>query len=573
MDITVSFGGQPLTFSLGESTARAEAAAVSAEADADRAEAALASIIADPDVDELGTTTTINTNDKVVVYRAGVPLVFQGTIPRIGAQGAMLVGDTDLDRSADPTSRMGRHITATPEGSVHGLAIEDEHDWPDDGVSYAGVDIRPTKSGSQDMGHIGGGQSDPLITGEGAVDFVLHWIANLQQQAGTTGENIALHFPAPQVSGTGAVGASIGLNMPDMPEHNGDPGVPNYFIRAVGGARGRVTGQFTAPELYISATEGEANKMLHVESASGVDASFRLQQTGHNTLDFIIPAGSIDAKVVMNNIDHLVFDYNTAILPGGDAVFDLGSGSARWDNSFFAVASTVGSDARLKHVVSFRKDQAAALASWAQAIEPVCYQLLAARTEKGDKARLHWGVLAQQVHEAGVAAGVEDPFAHGFLCRDPLMERVRKTRTVKRPKTETVTRVSPEIELRDGVPVRVMVSREVEVPVTEARIVENESGEPVMIRVPSRPAKGSGKLAAFARRLMGKHGQGKKARVRHVPMMARVPVMEDREEEYFELEPVLIDGKPDYTWSIRYEELLMFLYAALRQRVTALEVA
>lgn len=223
---------------------------------------------------------------------------------------------------------------------------------------------------------------------------------------------------------------------------------------------------------------------------------------------------------------------NATILPATDNTQNLGSGSLRMATIYAGTGAINTSDAGLKEI---RGPLSEAEIAWAKAIRFAVYRFKDAIAEKGDAARLHVGVIAQEVHAAGIACGIADPFAYGFLCRDPLTEKVERTRPVRRPKREAVMVPVREVEIVDGQPV------EVEREETQERIVStdvqlrNEAGELLWL------------------------DEAKTA-----PRMFAVPVMEDAEEPYIEIVPVIgDDGEPVQRWGVRYEELLVFVAAGM----------
>lgn len=251
-------------------------------------------------------------------------------------------------------------------------------------------------------------------------------------------------------------------------------------------------------------------------------------------------------------------------VPGSDNGRDMGiAGSDRWRDLFIVNAPTVGSDEREK---TAREEEGPTDAerAWARAIRLVCYRRNEAIEEKGrDGARLHWGVMAQQVHKAGIEAGIDDPFAYGFLCRDELTElkqvpvKVERVRMKEIEEEESDPRPVDDL-LKEGAallsPKGGLIRRKVKrmEPVTREETVLGEDGEPVM-----REEDGSDSPI-----LTGAGDEKVKRAPRMVPVTRRVPVTRTVTEMREQRVPVLgEDGEPEVRWSIRYEELLTFLLA------------
>lgn len=146
---------------------------------------------------------------------------------------------------------------------------------------------------------------------------------------------------------------------------------------------------------------------------AGIRAQTRAAQTTSSAAGGLIfstcPAGSVSSA------DRWIMDSDGSFRPLTDATQNLGSASARLNNSFFAVAPTVGSDARYKTEPTRIDD--AALDAWAN-VQYSQYKLLHAVESKGeDKARLHVGLIAQEVVSAFDSQGL-DASAYGLLCHD-----------------------------------------------------------------------------------------------------------------------------------------------------------
>lgn len=113
--------------------------------------------------------------------------------------------------------------------------------------------------------------------------------------------------------------------------------------------------------------------------------------------------------------DRWIIDSDGSQRPLADAVYNFGSGSGRINNSFFAVAPTVGSDSRYKSKPEEIADLV--LDAW-QKVEYQHYKLKAAIEDKGeDGARIHTGLIAQHVIEAFKSVGL-DACDYGLICHD-----------------------------------------------------------------------------------------------------------------------------------------------------------
>lgn len=227
-----------------------------------------------------------------------------------------------------------------------------------------------------------------------------------------------------------------------------------------------------------------------------------------------------------------------SFLPGTDATQNLASAAARINNSFFAVAPTVSSDAIFKKIRGGLN--AAELEAWGS-VRAKVYQMWDMVAEKGeDDARFHAGYVAQDVQQAFIDQGL-DPARYGLWCEDEVTKTVINTELVEKQKTETITEMVETIEMRDGVPVLVFVPEETQVGVTQQVPIIKEDGSP------ATDAQGA-------------------------PRYYPAPVMEWVQED---VESQVPDGK---RLGLRYTECLVMETAYLRtiaedheQRISALE--
>lgn len=224
------------------------------------------------------------------------------------------------------------------------------------------------------------------------------------------------------------------------------------------------------------------------------------------------------------------------LLPIATNAQDVGGGSNRVRNIYLQNSPNVSSDARLKHIRGADGGPSAAEISWAMALRPVAYQMLDAIALKGEAgARLHWGLIAQDVWQAGIDAGIDDPFRYGFLGRNPKTKPDVQRVSVERQKTRMISDVETAIEMIDG---RAVLSQ---------RPVERP--EPLFIEHPVYGADGKLLMVEVRPGLLE-------------PLIHHLPDMETVEVEQEVTVPVLgEDGEPEFIWNIRYDELLMFLFA------------
>src|SRR5690606_28453752 len=120
--------------------------------------------------------------------------------------------------------------------------------------------------------------------------------------------------------------------------------------------------------------------------------------------------------------------------PDGDNTRSLGAASFRWSTVYAATGTINTSDEREKEQIGNVPDEW--LDAWGD-VRWVRYKWKEAVQRKGDGARWHIGLIAQEVERAFAARGL-DAFEIGLLCRDPVIETVVEKRLEERPVYETV---------------------------------------------------------------------------------------------------------------------------------------
>lgn len=178
-----------------------------------------------------------------------------------------------------------------------------------------------------------------------------------------------------------------------------------------------------APTGVGSLPEGVAQLVENVGNGASDSAlvGFRVRADGSNNYGYI---GIINAGLVFgvrNNSgggysERLSINKTGHILPGVDNVQNLGSATLRIGTIYTGTNPIVSSDGNLKQQVRTLHDSELAVA---RAIKGLirAYKFNDAVEAKGDGARIHFGVIAQEVAAAFEAEGL-DPDHYGIFCHD-----------------------------------------------------------------------------------------------------------------------------------------------------------
>jgi hypothetical protein len=259
---------------------------------------------------------------------------------------------------------------------------------------------------------------------------------------------------------------------------------------------------------------------------------------------------------------------DTSVTPGADNTQNFGSGSLRWATIFAGTGTINTSDERYKVLREGGDLSEAEHRAWS-AVRAIVYRDKDSFERKGDAARLHIGYSWQSIQAA---------------FEDALEAPVEKTRTATRP-VEGQTETIPVLD-DDGEPVfeQVQETEEVEQPFEEVRMID---GAPVLVkgvRTVAQPVFDSvqirdedGELIFDTPQPIEDPETGQLVEGDPVPRMApvprmisrakteTVPVMEEVEETYTEMEPT-----GETRGALRYSQCSVIEAAWLRRELASL---
>lgn len=163
---------------------------------------------------------------------------------------------------------------------------------------------------------------------------------------------------------------------------------------------------------YIGGTFEEVTRMrTTLVSATPGTANKQVMFSWHATRD-----GSSGAPATLMRLQYGTMDFAGHVLPLTDNLYALGGASTRWSLVYAASGTINTSDARAK--CDLGAADAALIDAWG-AVQWQRYRFVEAVAEKGDTARWHMGLVAQQVRDAidqqlGEGAAVR----WGLICHD-----------------------------------------------------------------------------------------------------------------------------------------------------------
>jgi hypothetical protein len=282
-----------------------------------------------------------------------------------------------------------------------------------------------------------------------------------------------------------------------------------------------------------------------------------------------------------NDVERLRIATNGNLTPGADNTQNFGSGSLRWATIFAGTGTINTSDERYKVLREGGDLSDAEHRAWS-AVRAIVYRDKDSFERKGDAARLHIGYSWQSIQAAFEAEGL-DAARYGLWCEDALEAPVEKTRTATRP-VEGQTETIPVLD-DDGEPVfeQVQETEEVEQPFEEVRIID---GAPVLVkgvRTVAQPVFDSvqirdedGELIFDTPQPIEDPETGELVEGDPIPRMApvprmisrakteTVPVMEEVEETYTEMEPT-----GETRGALRYSQCSVIEAAWLRRELAS----
>lgn len=154
----------------------------------------------------------------------------------------------------------------------------------------------------------------------------------------------------------------------------------------------------TAPGIVLENASGGQSQAVNAATAS---ASWSWWQFTGNAGQLMFEAGQ------------------SGLRPGADNTMSCGSSGVRWTVIYATTGAINTSDANEKTASRSMNAKEKKVATAIKTKGPSVYKLKDSFADKGDKARLHVGYMAQDIRDAFLAEGL-DPYAYGINCLDVL---------------------------------------------------------------------------------------------------------------------------------------------------------
>jgi hypothetical protein len=204
----------------------------------------------------------------------------------------------------------------------------------------------------------------------------------------------------------------------------------------VGGSGGSAKMQVT------SSSDGDDVIRADTNSNSGV---IILRPDGANGNVLRYGGGGANADVIRflsgGDTERMRIDASGVVQPGADNAQTLGSASIRWSEIFAGNGTINTSDANDKQDIESLDEAEMAVAVALKSLVKK-YRWKSSVESKGDSARIHVGLMAQDVEQAFIANGL-DPEQYGVFCKDVwFTKEVTETVEVPNPSFDPEKKVS-----------------------------------------------------------------------------------------------------------------------------------
>jgi len=278
-------------------------------------------------------------------------------------------------------------------------------------TAYNSYDCRVKVQGSNNLDHYAGFQFIPQYQNSGIMTHLYGAFLKALIEGGTVTNSYGVYIGDPPVSGGGAITNNYGIYIENM-----DNGT-NDFAIYTGKGRHRFGDEIEVDRNIPGAVED----IVKLGATSAVDETTAYATLGKKggTKIFKIGIGS-----AVEGLAELAADF----LPSSSSAYDLGASGQEWKDIYLTNSPIVSSDERAKEQIEELDEIEKRVALKCKGLIRK-YKLKRAVAEKGEGARTHIGIIAQEVDKAFSEEGL-NAFDYGILCFDEWDEIIDKEGTV-----------------------------------------------------------------------------------------------------------------------------------------------
>ncbi len=216
---------------------------------------------------------------------------------------------------------------------------------------------------------------------------------------------------------------------------------PDGTAHIVSGSAGAVTASGNGDDLVVEHSTSAGISILTPATSNG---SLYFGDPSSNVSGAIVYSHSLDAMRFYTNggTEALQIESAGHVRPASDNLKTCGTASNRWSVIYAGTGTINTSDERAKEQIADLSDAEKRVALAAKGILKK-FKFNDAVAAKGDDARWHFGVIAQELKAAFEGEGL-DPFAYGVLCWDEWWEADVKVEEGTERRTFSTLEEAPE---------------------------------------------------------------------------------------------------------------------------------
>jgi hypothetical protein len=379
----------------------------------------------DPDTDTLTIVSTLSGGEDIVVIERGFGVAITGTIGADQLQ-SNAVTTAKINNSAVTTAKINNSAVTTAK--INNSAVTTAK-LADHSVTAVKISNTDSNFNVQTDGKVGIGTSTPSakldILTDSSAEFALK-----AYNSTSTGHGAFIKGGGTSGQFRLKVESSENTDAPFVVTGDGNCGIgtettsANYQLTVDGGTSKDVLyAKNTSASGYVDAKiENESGTGLggRIEINQGSNSAFfQYQESGENASIAVVD-GSLSAnagiKIDCDSASLGQVFASGSMAVGSNTNVDLGTASATWNNGYIDGGAWTGSDRNLKQDI---EDLSEAELRVATALKGLMkkFRLKASVEKKGDDARIHIGVIAQDVKAAFEAEGL-DAYSYAIIGED-----------------------------------------------------------------------------------------------------------------------------------------------------------